>query len=149
MMKKIHWGYISSLFLVMFILLCCDTLHIIAYGFGEDAVNGVFALRALLAFITIFIYAAFIFTGVVPFCKMNNICINNITRIFSEHSGKIKKYELLLSYIPVVVSVMSALYRIFLYNSDEDIVFIVIFATFLCLTCQHSVLVYIWLRRIK
>lgn len=146
--KKLHWGYISSLFFIMFLFLCCDALHIIAYGFGEEAVNGVFALRSLLALITLFVYVVFLFTGVIPFCRKNNIRTNNITRIYSEHCGKIKKTELLLSYIPAVVSVISALYRIFLYNSDEDIVFIVIFASFLSLICQHGVLVYIWLKRI-
>ena len=149
MMKKLHWGYISLLFSLMFLLLCCDSLHIIAYGFGEETVNGVFALRSFLSLIALFVYVAFLFTGVVPFCRKNNIRANNVTRIYSEHSGRIKKNELLLSYIPVAVSVMSALYRIFLYNSDEDIVFIVIFATFLSLICQHGVLVYIWLKRIK
>ena len=149
MKKSLHWGYISSLFCIMFLLLCCDTLHIIAYGFGEETVNGVFALRSLLALIIIFVYVAFLFTGVIPFCRKNNIRTNNITRIYSEHSGKIKKNELLTSYIPVAVSVISGLYRIFLYNSDEDVVFIVIFASFLSLTCQHGVLVYLWLKRIK
>ena len=149
MIKTLHWGYMSSLFFIMFLLLCCDTLHIIAYGFGEDSVNGVFALRSLLALITLFVYVAFIFTGVIPFCKKNNISTNNLTRIYSEHSGKIKKNEVLLSCIPATVAVVSALYRIFLYNSDEDITFIVIFATFLSLICQHGVLVYIWLKRIK
>ena len=103
----------------------------------------------MLALIIIFVYVAFLFTGVIPFCRKNNIRTNNITRIYSEHSGKIKKNELLTSYIPVAVSVISGLYRIFLYNSDEDVVFIVIFASFLSLTCQHGVLVYLWLKRIK